>query len=384
MNIEKRARLKSWRGKAALRQGLVILITAWSAASAGAGQDQSQGSAPAAKPDPQAPQPVTGQSAATRPAAGGTTTEQGPLHFKTHTEEIVVPVLVRSTGGDAVFGLEKKDFRIFEDNVEQRVAYFWNDPFPLSIVFLVDSDLPQRTADMVDKSLGAVLGGMAADDEMAVVLFSQFPRTVMDFGSDQNQIGDVLKRTDLGRHFPGQGSRMMTDPPRPTTGSQDAGVPPQAKIQGRVSKDLDDAVMYCAEMLRTRGRDRRKLILLVSDGHNSRNNLASYTEVLHIVLSNDISVYGIGVSEVVLDRKRSSILRYADATGGDMLYAPTRSGLEENYTRILEEARNLYTLSYAPQGTDRSKEYHSIEVRVERSGLRVLARDGYYELQARK
>jgi VWFA-related protein len=292
--------------------------------------------------------------------------------------------MVRNGKGDAVFDLEKRDFRIFEDNVEQRVAYFLNEPVPLSVVFLVDSDLPQRTAEMVNQSLGAVLGGMAEGDELAVVLFSQFPRTVLDFDSDQNQINSVLKRTDLGHTFPGAGSRTMTDPPRPTTLSQDAGVPQTAKILGKVSKDLDDAVMYSAEMLRTRGRDRRKLVLLVSDGHNSSNNLASFTEVLHVVLSNDISVYGIGVSEAVLDRKRTAIARYVDATGGDIFFAPTRGGLEDDYTRILEEARNLYTLSYTPQGTDRSKEYHSIEVRVERAGLHVLARNGYYVLQAKK
>jgi VWFA-related protein len=367
MKAENKGRNEVRAGAAAL--GLVILVAGWSAATGRS--RQAQGGTSAAG---QAPQPVTGHSAG----------DQGPQHFKVHTEEVLVPVMVRNGSGDAVFDLEKKDFRIFEDDVEQRVAYFSNDPFPLSIVFLVDSDLPQRTAEMVNKSLGAVLGGMAEVDELAVVLFSQFPRTVMDFGSDQSHIGDVLGRTALGSSFPGVGSRTMTDPPRVTTMSEDAGVPRSSKVLGRVSKDLDDAVMYSAEMLRTRGRDRRKLILLVSDGRNSRNNLSSYTEVLRVVLANDISVYGIGVSEAVLDRKRSAIFRYVDTTGGDMFYAPSRTGLEDDYTRILEEARNLYTLSYTPQGTDRSKEYHSIEVRVERPGLRVLARDGYYALQAKK
>lgn len=368
MRAENKVKFRARRGRAAAL-GLLLSMAGGGAVLAGAGQEQ------------QAPTAQTGSTARPAPPSSA---DQGLQHFKVHTEEVIVPVMVRNRGGDAFFGLEKKDFRMFEDDVEQRIAYFSNDPFPLSIVFLVDSDLPKSTADMVNQSLGAVLGGMAEGDEMAVVLFSQFPRTVMDFGSDQGQISDVLKRTELGHTFPGRGSRMMTEPPHPTPTSQDAGVPQTAKVLGKTSKDLDDAVMYCAEMLRTRGRDRRKLILLVSDGHNSRNNLASYTEVLHVVLANDISVYGIGVSEAVLDRKRTAIARYVDATGGDIFYAPTRGGLEEDYTRILEEARNLYTLSYAPQGTDRSKEYHVIEVRVERAGLRVLARDGYYVLQPKK
>jgi len=42
--------------------------------------------------------------------------------------------------------------------------------------------------------------------------------------------------------------------------------------------------------------------------------------------------------------------------------------MEELYSRVTEEARNQYTLAYAPSGTDRGVEYHSIEVRVRREG----------------
>jgi len=52
--------------------------------------------------------------------------------------------------------------------------------------------------------------------------------------------------------------------------------------------------------------------------------------------------------------------------------------MEELYSRVTEEARNQYLLAYAPTGTDRGVEYHSIEVRVKREGLTILAREGYY------
>jgi len=44
----------------------------------------------------------------------------------------------------------------------------------------------------------------------------------------------------------------------------------------------------------------------------------------------------------------------------------------------VDRARNQYTLAYAPSGTDRGAEYHSIEVRVRREGLTILTREGYY------
>jgi VWFA-related protein len=347
-----------------------LVLLAAGAALAWAGQGQSTGTPPAQAP--------AAQQAPPAPA------DQQRVPFRVRTEEVLVPVLVRNPSGDAVLNLGKKDFRILEDDVEQKVSFFSNDPFPLSIVFLVDDDLPQRTAEMVDRSLGAVLGGMAEGDEMAVVLFAQYPRTVAEFGSDQSKLHDILKRTDLAHHFPGSASPTMTLPPNPTTSSQETSVPQWAKITGRESKDLDDAVLYCAEMLHERPRDRRKLLLIVSDGRNSHNNTASYSQVLHELLSSDVSVYGIGVSQAVLDRKRAAIARYVDSTGGDIFYAAGQHSLEEDYTHILEESRNRYTLAYMPSGTDRSKEYHSIEVRVERPGLKVTARDGYYVLIAKK
>ena len=337
-----------------------------------AGQNQS---APAQQP------PSQPQAQAQPPAAA----QQPSPVFHVRTEEVLVPVLVRNHSGDAVLNLSVKDFRILEDNVEQKIDFFLNEPVPLSVVFLVDDDLPQRAAEMVDRSLSAVLGGMAETDEMAVVLFAQYPRTVAEFGSDQDILHDVLKRTDLGHHFTVPAGPEMTSPATPANSpASDIGVPESAQIRGRISKDLDDAVLYCAEMLHNRPRERRKLLLIVSDGRNSHNNTASYGQALRAVLSSDVSVYGVGVSEAVLDRKRAAIARYVDATGGDIFYAAGRNSLEEDYTHILDESRNRYTLAYSPAGTDRSKEFHEIEVRVERPGLKVTARDGYYVLVAKK
>ncbi|HWQ03380.1 MAG TPA: VWA domain-containing protein, partial [Candidatus Nitrosotenuis sp.] len=72
--------------------------------------------------------------------------------------------------------------------------------------------------------------------------------------------------------------------------------------------------------------------------------------------------------------------RYAKATGGDVFYAKTRQALETLFSRVTEQARNQYTLAYAPRDTDRTLDYHSIEVRVRRPALTIIARDGYYAL----
>jgi VWFA-related protein len=141
---------------------------------------------------------------------------------------------------------------------------------------------------------------------------------------------------------------------------------------------LDDAIHAAAEALRERGRERRKVIILVSDGQDARNNTYNYDQTLAFLLSADISVYAIGTDAALLRRGASPLSRYARATGGDTYFVRNESALSRAYAQVAEEARHQYTLAYAPAGTDRTKNYHSIEVRVRRPGLEVLSRDGYY------
>jgi len=74
----------------------------------------------------------------------------------------------------------------------------------------------------------------------------------------------------------------------------------------------------------------------------------------------------------------TDLSRYAHSTGGDVYYAAHESDLPNLYAQVSEEARHQYTIGYLSTGTDRGKLYHSIEVRIKRSGLSLLTRDGYY------
>jgi VWFA-related protein len=118
---------------------------------------------------------------------------------------------------------------------------------------------------------------------------------------------------------------------------------------------------------------------LISDGRNgSKYNTNSYDTTVRQLLNNGIAVYSIAVGSVYFDRKFSRLVDYAHATGGEVYFAAKRQTMEELYSRVTEEARHQYLLAYSPLGTDRGAEYHSIEVRVEREGLTVVAREGYY------
>lgn len=313
--------------------------------------------------------------------AGALQQDDSRARIRTTVELVVVPVTVKDSSGKLVLDLRQSEFRVLEDGVEQQIALFSIDPFPLSAVVLLDNKLKLKAAEQVESSLPAIAGGFSEFDEVLVCRFDTQVRQRGDFTADNDKLLTQLKRMDLDKSFPGEGSGPMTAGPRINGGAGTPSVPSRATItlgNRRDDKNIDDAVYTAGQLLRNRERGRRKIIFLVSDGRNARSNVNSFSDTIKLLLSADISVYAIGVGGAGLTLGNSVLHRYARATGGDVFYATRRADLESLYSAVTEEARNQYTLAYMPQKTDPSQDYHTIEVRVRRPDLTLLARDGYY------
>ena len=299
---------------------------------------------------------------------------------------VVVPVTVKNSAGELVTDLERGDFRVFEDGIEQPIAVFSADAVPLSAAILIDDDLKTSTAEKVQKTLETLAGAFAATDEVSLWRFDEVPEQVSeDFIGDNDKLLTSLKHVDLSSSFPGSGSYTMTAGPRVNTAQPPGPATIPAEAQGHPNtKHIDDAIYAAAEQLQDRPHDRRRIIFLISDGQNAKNNTHKFDETKKLLLSQDISVYAVGVGEANLNRGitflgNNVLAKYAHATGGDIFYGGvSREHLEELYARVSEQARNQYTIAYSGSRTDKSKPYHSIEVRVKRPGLSLLTRDGYY------
>ena len=300
------------------------------------------------------------------------------FRIRTRVDLVVVPVTVKDAEGKFVLDIKRDEFRVFEDGVEQEISLFSVEPFPLSAVVLLDNGLQLKIAEQVKRGAGAIAGGFSEFDEVAIYLFDEFSWPVVEFTTNNDLIYDRLKRLQLASRFPGQGSAPMTTGPRINAAPVEPKVPSKSPQARHETKNIDDAIFAAGQLLRNRPRERRKIIFLVSDGANSHTNATSYDDTIKLLLSADISVYAIGVGDAVLNRSGNVLAKYARATGGDIFYASSRMELESLYSRVTEEARNQYTLAYVPRSTDRTREYHSVEVRVRRSSLTLLARDGYY------
>jgi len=335
------------------------------------------------------PPPTTQSPAATDPQDNPPRTtaqsdNQGTLRVNVNL--VILPVTVKDGAGRLVPDLSRTDFRILDDNVEQRLEYFSAEAFPLSAVVLLDNDLKSKDARQVESSLSAIVAGLSANDEAFVCRFDTNFHPGKGFTRDQDKLLTELHRTRIDDERssapPSAAGGVFTS--GPTINGQSAVSPGAPATPGstvilgsKTTKALDDAVFEAAQLLKERGRERRKIIFLISDGDNGRN-VNTYDNTVKELLRYDIAVYSIGVGSGYFERRFSRLQSYAHDSGGDVYYAAKRNGLEELYSRVTEQARNQYTLGYNPRGNDRTKERHTVEVRVRREGLDVRTREGYY------
>src|ERR1700720_3961377 len=305
------------------------------------------------KPDTPAPTAAAQQQqqpppADTDAAAGQASTIRIPVN------QVIVPVTVKDHSGRPVPDPTKDDFRIFEDRVEQRIAYFSNEAFPLSMVILIDNDLKRKDAEEVAASLRSIVAGISAADEAYVCRFDQFFHEGKGFTKDQDKLLTEIKRTELDTEpAVAPPSPAMNDGPvingHSAIGDSPNVAPTVNIVKGQTTKALDDAVYSAAQVLKDRGRERRKIIFLISDGANGiRTNTHDYKSTVKELLRYGISVYSVAVSSAYFERRFSRLVDYAHDSGGDVYFAAKRTTMEELYSRVTEEARNQYTLAYSP------------------------------------
>jgi len=306
---------------------------------------------------------------------------------------VTVPVTVKDNQGNLVAGLTYQDFSVLENGVAQKLSFFTSDPLPLSAAVIVDTDLPADTMKKINESLPALVGAFSQYDEVGLYTYSHSVKQVSTFAGAANIPTTTLaemKREGRGAAAPiggplASGPSINGHPAVPgTMNPAQTAPPPELHV-------LNDAVLKAAQDLARRGRDRRKIIFVVSDGRELGSQ-AHYDEVKRVLLTYNISVYALGVDMASvpiydrLNRIRIPGLGYGDLlpkyvsdTAGQGYAEFDRASIEQAYNRLLDMARNQYTLGYYTKASP-SSSFRTIEVKVHRPNLVVFARDGYYPL----
>jgi VWFA-related protein len=322
--------------------------------------------------------------------------------FRLQVNFVEVPVTVKDSKGKLVAGLTHRDFKVYENNTRENLTLFTVDPFPLSVAFVVDQSLTSDVMARVNNSLDAIQGALTPYDELAVVTYSngtqdrsggftgaQTARVPFIFSMTKSAGEEILAPVNSG---PMAGCNIREngnciDPnlqPGRSTGSGSGVITIPKEIH-----TLNDAILAAAKELSTRPKGHRRVIYVISDG-KEYGSKAKIGEVIRYLETNDIAVYGtlVGDSarwgEGYLSRFHlpftmydNVLYKYIAATGGTADSERNLNGIEKSYQAIAAEARNQYTLGYVTHEPSIDGKFRKIDVRVERPGLEVSAKNGY-------
>jgi Ca-activated chloride channel family protein len=283
-------------------------------------------------------------------------TQQGPVAtFRAHADLVLIPVTVTDTLNRFVLGIQKEDFRLFEDGVQQNLAHFSGEDAPLSVGLLFDEsgsmDYKLRTSR---DAAAQLLNTLTKEDEAFLVEFAEVAKLSIGFTGHIEEIQSALKNAQAG------GLTAM----------------------------LDAINTGLVEM--RKAKNSRKAVVIVSDGGDNRSHYTA-AQIESLVREADVQIYAMGVFEPVfslgLPPEQISgprlLSEIATQTGGRAFAAALSSDLPSVATRIAVELRNQYVLGYYSTNKARDGKYRKVEVKVSQppglgSSLKVHWRLGYY------
>jgi VWFA-related protein len=350
------------------------------------------------------------------PPAQPTNEQQGPpptqpnaadlgktvANFTIQVNFVQVPVTVKDSKGRLVPGLTWRDFKVYENNNYEPLRLFTVSPFPLSIAYVVDQSLPRDTMAQINQSLGAIQGGLTPYDEIAVFSYANgaHDQSGSFTGAQSSRVPYILSMTKAS------GSEQLNAvnsgplagcPIRQNGNCVDPNIQPGRSTGNdtfiTIPKEihtLNDAILAAAKSLSNRPKERRRVIYVISDG-KEYGSKATYREVLKYLQTNNIAVYGTLVGEAArwgegrLSRFHlpftmydNLLVKYTVATGGTLDSENGTNNIEKSYAALAEEARTQYTLGYLSHEPIIDGKFRKIDVRVDRPGLEVSAKAGYY------
>jgi VWFA-related protein len=269
---------------------------------------------------------------------------------------------VRDNHKKIVNDLKQENFKILEDNQDQKIAFFSKEvTLPITLALLLD------TSGSEQYMLGAIqeAGGRFLDrvlrkgDEALVMSFDSDVDLLSDFTDDRGQLDRAVRHARI--NVPSAGG-MINPGPIPTR-----------QITGTA---LYDAIyLACNEKLNTEAG--RKAIVIVTDAQDEGSKVR-LEEAVEAAQRTDTVIHILLVADPRFGGNSGVAHKITEETGGRMISVSSEKKLLEAFDEISEELRSQYTLGYYPANNAKDGKFRKIKVEVAARDLKVLTRKGYY------
>jgi VWFA-related protein len=263
-----------------------------------------------------------------------------PPSLRVDVNRVFIPVTVTDQNDNKIEGLEQRQFRIFEDGVEQQISEFFEDEAPVSMGLVLDSSRSMREKfDLSRQAIGAFLRLCPPNDEYFLVTVQDRPELAYAF---TDQVEDIEAAMAV-------------------------------KAKGLTA--LYDG-MYLAINHSRRGLYSQHALLVLTDGDDN-NSRYSESEIRVLIRESGVRIFSVSV----LGRS-GSLERFSEESGGRAFQAHKLDELPELAHKVSNLIHGEYVLGFTPPNRPRDGKYHTIKVLLapaeETKALHVTWRHGYY------
>ena len=306
-----------------------------------------------------------GETALPRPAADDESqpakaTQRRGFTISVDVNLVVLYASVLDKRGRRINGLRQQNFKLFEDDVEQKMSIFSQSDIPVTMGIVIDD-----SGSMRDKRKAVAAAALAfvqtsnPEDQVFVVNFNDvyYLDTPGDFASNTEELRAALD-----------------------------------KIDSRGGTALYDAVRASLDHLKVGTHD-KKVLLVISDGEDNASRI-SFEEAFRLSQESDAVIYTIGLLGAEEgtglfkmkgggNRRAAKVLRkISSATGGEAHFPKSLDEVKNICIQVAEDIRNQYTLGYYPTNRKKDGTFRRIRVEArhpEKNGrLLIRTRTGYY------
>jgi VWFA-related protein len=291
---------------------------------------------------------------------------------------VTVPVVVLDRNGKYIPNLKRRDFHVFDNGVEQRVAYFATVDQPFTVVLVIDtSESTNFSMEQMQNAAISFVNLLKEEDRVMVMSFADHVRVLCEPTSDRAELIEAIRRTKNG------GNTRLYDAVYDVLRKQ------LSKISGR------------------------KAVVLFTDGVDTASMKGTYTNTIRAAVEADGPIYSVSyntanplpINAGGLPRRGGGVLnfpfpgtgggvpgvggspneyRIADEylhelsaeSGGRFFRGDSLAGLSGAFADLADELRRQYSIGYYPPA-GQAGQRRSIKVRVNQPNLVVKARETY-------
>ena len=309
---------------------------------------------------------------------------QQPIRVRTNL--VNVAFTARNPQGALVDSLTEKDVQLFEDGVEQKIAYLKRSvDAPLTLGLIVDGSGSQgKVAKDHQRDLGIFLKDVLGPKDRAfLVYFGNHLRLLSDYSQSSEELMaryETYTKTEskvsiniFGGHGSKNNKKKADEPKIPELGPDE---------QREAGTAYFDAIYYSVADKLAQETGRRALIVF-SDGED---NSSEYDQMsaIEAAQSSDVLIFAIRYTEdkkgQLTARNKYGVRvmeRVAKETGGADFDA-RKLNPHEYFKRIGEELRSMYEAGYYSTNSDQDATFRKVLVRTTVEGIKIRSKPGYY------